>query len=172
MTPRTIVNRPSQGPAGPRLRKSRTRPPPSLTCFVKLLKLMIAPLAKFIDWSALQMAYAVVGLRHAPKAEWKLEEAVELGRTLSPPQATRRRWNLMGRGISNFPPRPGKVEENTFTAGSIAAERWQERPVVILVDGSFSVGYHTSFPWLARRFNWAGFNVAASDWRVGPQIRP
>ena len=28
---------------------------------------MIAPLAKFIDWSGLQMAYGVVGLRHAPR---------------------------------------------------------------------------------------------------------
>ena len=38
---------------------------------------MIAPLAKFIDWSAIQMACAVVGLRHAPKPKWKLEEALE-----------------------------------------------------------------------------------------------
>jgi hypothetical protein len=38
---------------------------------------MIAPLAKFIDWSALQMAYALVGLNHAPKPKWKLEEALE-----------------------------------------------------------------------------------------------
>jgi hypothetical protein len=39
---------------------------------------MIAPLAQFIDWSALQVAYAVVGLRHVPKPKWKLEEALEL----------------------------------------------------------------------------------------------
>jgi hypothetical protein len=38
---------------------------------------MIAPLAKFIDWSTLQMAYAVAGLKHAPKPKWKLEEALE-----------------------------------------------------------------------------------------------
>jgi hypothetical protein len=38
---------------------------------------MIAPLAKFIDWSALQMAYAFVGLRHVPKPKWKLEESLE-----------------------------------------------------------------------------------------------
>jgi len=38
---------------------------------------MIAPLAKFIDWSVLQMAYAVFGLKHAPKPKWKLEEALE-----------------------------------------------------------------------------------------------
>ena len=38
---------------------------------------MIAPLAKFIDWTALQMAYVVAPLRHAPKPKWKLEEALE-----------------------------------------------------------------------------------------------
>jgi hypothetical protein len=44
---------------------------------VRRLKLMIAPLAKFIDWSALQMAYVVAPLRHVPKPKWKLEEALE-----------------------------------------------------------------------------------------------
>jgi hypothetical protein len=38
---------------------------------------MIAPLAKFIDWSVIQMAYVVAPLRHAPKPKWKLEEALE-----------------------------------------------------------------------------------------------
>ena len=38
---------------------------------------MIAPLAKFIDWSALQLAYVVAPLRHAPRPKWKLEEALE-----------------------------------------------------------------------------------------------
>jgi hypothetical protein len=38
---------------------------------------MIAPLAKFIDWSALQMAYAISPSRHAPRPEWKLEEALQ-----------------------------------------------------------------------------------------------
>jgi hypothetical protein len=28
---------------------------------------MIAPLAKFIDWSVIQIAYVVAPLRHAPK---------------------------------------------------------------------------------------------------------
>src|SRR6266536_2925777 len=50
----------------------------SLSLGRRRLKLMIAPLAKFIDWSALQMAYAVVfGLKHAPKPQWKLDEALE-----------------------------------------------------------------------------------------------
>ena len=35
---------------------------------------MIAALAKFIDWSVLQVAYAIA-LRAAPESKWKLEEA-------------------------------------------------------------------------------------------------
>ena len=30
----------------------------------------------------------------------------------------------------------------------------------MLLDGSPAVGYYSAFPWLARRFNRAGFNVA------------
>ena len=46
-------------------------------------------------------------------------------------------------------------------AGSIGVpERWQERPVIILLDGSPSLGYHTVLPLIARRFNRAGFNAA------------
>jgi hypothetical protein len=37
---------------------------------------MIASLAKFIDWSVLQVAYAIA-LRAAPESKWKLEEALE-----------------------------------------------------------------------------------------------
>ena len=40
------------------------------------------------------------------------------------------------------------------------AEHWQERPVVILLDGNPAIGYNTGFPLIARRFNCAGFNVS------------
>ena len=32
--------------------------------------------------------------------------------------------------------------------------------MIILLDGTPAIGYHSAFPWLARRFNRAGFNVA------------
>src|SRR6185436_4058388 len=59
-------------------------------------------------------------------------------------------------------------EENNIVYGrlyrcaarGLRAERWQERPVIILLDGSPSLGYHTVLPLIARRFNRAGFNVA------------
>ncbi len=126
---------------------------------------MIAPLAKFIDWSALQMAYAVFGLKHAPRPKWRLEEALEFlnGPDFIPAASDPAQIEFDGPRQFKFPtPRPGKVEKNNIVYGRLyrCAERWQERPVIILLDGRPAVGYHSGFPLLARRFNWAGFNVA------------
>ncbi len=126
---------------------------------------MIAPLAKFIDWSVLQLAGAVVGLRHAPRPKWKLEEALEFlnGPDFIPAASDPARMEFDGPRHFTFPtPRPCEDEENNIVYGRLyrCAERWQERPAIILLDGAFSVGYHTAFPWLARRINRAGFNVA------------
>jgi pimeloyl-ACP methyl ester carboxylesterase len=139
---------------------------------------MIAPLAKFIDWSTLQMAYAVVvELKHAPKPKWKLEEALEFlnGPDFIPAASDPARIEFDGpRHFKFSTPRPGKVEENNIVYGRLyrCAERWRERPVIILLDGSPAVGYHSAFPWLARRFNRAGFNVAALVAPYDLQRRP
>jgi pimeloyl-ACP methyl ester carboxylesterase len=126
---------------------------------------MIAPLAKFIDWSVLQMAYVVAPLRHAPRPKWKLEEALEFlnGPGFIPAASDPARIEFDGpRHFKFSTPRPSKVEENNIVYGRLyrCAERWQERPVIILLDGYPAVGYHSAFPLLARRFNRAGFNVA------------
>ena len=126
---------------------------------------MIAPLAKFIDWSALQLAYVVAPLRHAPKPKWKLEEALEFlnGPDFIPAASDPAQIEFDGPRHFRFPtPRPSEDEENNIVYGRLyrCAERWQERPVIILLDGSPAVGYHTAFPLLARRFNRAGFNAA------------
>ena len=74
-----------------------------------------------------------------------------------------------------FPtPRPGKDEENNIVYGRLyrCAERWQERPVVILLDGYPAIGYHTAFPLVARRVNRAGFNVATLVAPYNLQRRP
>ncbi len=138
---------------------------------------MIAPLAKFIDWSVLQMAYAVVGLKHAPKPKWKLEEALEFlnGPDFIPAASDPERIEFDGPRYFKFPtPRPGKVEENNIVYGRLyrCAERWQERPVIILLDGGYAVGYNTAFPLLARRFNRAEFNVATLVAPYDLQRRP
>jgi pimeloyl-ACP methyl ester carboxylesterase len=126
---------------------------------------MIAPLAKFIDWSALQMAYAVVRLRHVPQSKWKLEEALEFlnGPDFIPAASDPAQIEFDGPRHFKFPtPRPSKVEENNIVYGWLyrCAQRWQERPLIVLLDGNPSVGYHSAFPLLARRLNRAGFNVA------------
>ncbi len=126
---------------------------------------MIAPLVKFIDWSALQVAYAVVGLKHAPRPKWKLEEALEFlnGPDFIPAASDPARIEFDGpRHFKFTTPRPSEDEENNIVYGRLyrCEERWRERPVIILLDGNPAVGYHTAFPLIARRFNRAGFNVA------------
>lgn len=138
---------------------------------------MIAPLAKFIDWSALQMAAAVVGLRHAPRPKWQLEEALEFlnGPDFIPAASDPAQVEFDGPRNFKFPtPRPCEDGENNIVYGRLyrCAERWQERPAIILLDGAFGVGYHTAFPWLARRINRAGFNVAALVAPYDLQRRP
>lgn len=126
---------------------------------------MIAPLARFIDWSALQMAYVVAPLRHAPESKWRLAEAIEFlnGPDFMPAASDPARIEFDGPRQFRFPtPRPCEVEENNIVYGRLyrCAQRWQERPVIILLDGSPALGYHTVLPWIARRFNRAGFNAA------------
>jgi hypothetical protein len=126
---------------------------------------MIAPLAKLIDWSVLQMAYVVAPLRHAPRPKWKLKEAIEFlnGPDFIPAESLPARLEFDGPRNFRFPtPRPCEFTENNVVHGRLyrCTQRWQERPVIILLDGSPAIGYHTAFPLIARRFNRAGFNVA------------
>jgi len=138
---------------------------------------MIAPLAKFIDWSALQMAYAIIGLKHAPRPKWKLEEALEFlnGPDFIPAASDPARVECDGpRDFKFSTPRPSKIEENNIVYGRLdrCAERWQERPAIILLDGAFGIGYHSGLPLLARRINRAGFNAATLVAPYNLQRRP
>lgn len=131
---------------------------------------MIAPLAKLIDWSALQLSYVGAPLRHAPRPQWKLEEALAFlnGPDFSPAASDPAQLRFDGPRHFTFPtPRPSEDEANNIVYGRLyrCAQRWQERPAIILLDGNPAVGYHTAFPLIARRFNRAGFNVALL---VGP----
>src|ERR1043166_4695354 len=141
------------------------------------LKLMIAPLAKFIDWSVIQLAAAAIGLKHAPRPKWKLEEALEFlnGPDFIPAASDPARIKFDGPRNFKFPtPRPGGDEENNIVYGRLyrCAERWQERPVVILLDGACSVGYNTLLPLLALRVNRAGFNAVTFVAPYDLQRRP
>jgi hypothetical protein len=126
---------------------------------------MIAPLAKFIDWSVLQLAAAVIGLKHAPRPKWKLEEALEFlnGPDFIPAASDPAKIEFDGPQHFRFQtPRPCEDEENNTVYGRLyrCAERWHERPVIILLDGALGAGYHSVIPLLARRINRAGFNAA------------
>jgi hypothetical protein len=126
---------------------------------------MIATLAKFIDWSPLQVVFAL-WLISVSMSEWKLEEALEfLNRPdFIPAASDPARIEFDGPRHFNFSsPRLSEEEENNIAYGRLyrGAERLQERPVIILLDGGYAVGYRTAFPLLAHRFNRAGFNVAA-----------
>src|ERR1043166_4956924 len=114
-----------------------SRGPGRCAWVVRRLKLMIAPLAKFIDWSVLQLANVVVPLRHAPRPKWKLEEALEFlnGPDLIPAASDPAQIEFDGPRNFKFPtPRPGELEENNIVYGRLyrRPERWQERPVIIL----------------------------------------
>src|SRR5215471_1846568 len=131
---------------------------------------MIAPLAKLIDWSALQFSW---GIRLKSVRKWnvkrtnsKLEEAIQF---LNGPDfiraasgAARVRFN--GGVHFKFPtPQPCNFAENNTVDGRLyrCAERWQERPVIILLHGGGDFFNHRyRFPRLVPACNRAGFNVA------------
>jgi pimeloyl-ACP methyl ester carboxylesterase len=126
---------------------------------------MIAPLARFMDWSALQMACVVAPVRQVPESEWRLAEALEFlnGPDFFPAASDPARIEFSGPRNFRFPtPRPCEDAENNTVYGRLyrCAGRWQERPVIILLDGAPSVGYLTVLPLIARRCNRAGFNAA------------
>ncbi len=119
----------------------------------------------------------MVGLRHAPRPKWRLEEALEFlnGPDFIPAASDPARIEFAGPRDFRFPtPRPGKVEENNVVYGRLyrCPERWQERPVIILLDGYPPIGNHCAFRLLARRFNRAGFNVATLVAPYNLQRRP
>ena len=126
---------------------------------------MISPLAKFIDWTALQLAYALVGLEHAAEPKWRLKEALEFlnGPDFISTASNAAQVEFVGPRQFKFrTPRPTEVEENNTVYGRLfkCGEHWRAQPVIVLLHGSPAVGYYSVFPWLACRLNRAGFNVA------------
>jgi dienelactone hydrolase len=128
---------------------------------------MIAPLAKFIDWSVIQ----ATTLREPPAdgRNPRLEEALQFlkGPDFIPEESQPARVEFYPdqSGLHfRFPtPCPCDFEENNVVYGRLyrCAERWQERPVIVLLHGGNDfVSYRFRYPLIARHYNQAGFNVA------------
>jgi pimeloyl-ACP methyl ester carboxylesterase len=123
---------------------------------------MIGPFAKFIDWLAIQ----IVALKTPAKApDPRLEEALQFlkGPDFVPAESQPAQVEFSDSIHFRFPtPRPCDFAENNVVHGRLyrCTERWQDRPVIILLPAwNDSASYKLRFPLLARRFNRAGFNV-------------
>src|SRR5215472_16862739 len=131
---------------------------------------MIAALAKLMDWSAIQIVATMMPADAFDKP--RLTEALQVlkGPDFVPPESQPAEVEFNGCLHFRFPtPRPCECKENNVVYGRLyrCRERWQERPTIILMHGwrDFA-SYKLSFPLLARRCNWAGFNAATL---VAPQ---
>ena len=124
---------------------------------------MIAPLEKLIDWSSVQVMTLMMP---AKEYDWRLEEALRFlqGPDFVPTDSQPAQVEVNGPVHFRFPtPRPCDFWENNVVHGRLyrCPERWQERPVIILLPGyNDSASYQLRFPLLARRCNRAGFDVA------------
>jgi pimeloyl-ACP methyl ester carboxylesterase len=125
---------------------------------------MIAPLARLIDSSAIQVVAMTQPLAHS-----RLEEALQFlkGPDFIPAesQPARVEFNPDESGL-NFrfaTPRPCDIAENNVVHGRLyrCAERWQERSVIVLLHGSGDfLNHRFRHPLIARCCNRAGFNAA------------
>jgi pimeloyl-ACP methyl ester carboxylesterase len=131
---------------------------------------MIAPLAKLMDWLAIQFVWgrrvkSLLKLHNHPPNP-KLEEALKFlnGPDFIPVESPPVRLEFTDARNFRFPtPRPGEFAENNVVYGRLyrCAERWQKRPAVILLHGAGGdPDYHFEFPLMARHCNRAGCNAA------------
>ncbi len=117
-----------------------------------------------MDWSAVQAVTLMIPAdryRNSPRPE----EAVEFlnGPAFVAGDSQPAQVEFNGpRDFRFATPRPGDFTENNVVHGRFypCGERWQERPVVILLHGSGDfLSYNYLFPIVARRCHLAGFNA-------------
>jgi pimeloyl-ACP methyl ester carboxylesterase len=146
---------------------------------------MIAPFAQFIDWSVLQIAYAML-----PQSIWreaenerdlKLEQAVQFlnGPDFIPAESQPAQLNFgpdASGGRFRFPsPRPCEFAKNNVVHGRLyrCADAWQKRPVIVSLHGGGDFpGHQLGFHLFARRCQRAGFNAATLELPYHFQRRP
>src|SRR6266545_2512329 len=134
---------------------------------------MIAPLAKFFDWSAIQIVW---GRRLGTLMKWRndvadsrLDAAIQFlkGPDFIPAESQPARLEFTSAREFRFPtPRPCEFVENNVVYDRLyrCAEAWQERPVIVLLHGGGDVpGHQLAFHLFARRCHRAGFNAATLE---------
>jgi len=145
---------------------------------------MIAPLAKLLDWLAIQLGWglrarALVKLQ-SPASGPRVEEALRFlqGPDFVPAESLSARLEFDPAGAGeefHFPtPRPSRFAENNMAYGRLyrCAERWQQRPAVILLHGAGGADYYFELPRVARHCNRAGINAATFKAPLQFQRRP
>lgn len=127
---------------------------------------MIAPVAKFIDWYALQVAAMLPSIRKCARGDSKLTEAIEFlnGPNFIPAESNPADLEFKSKIHFKFPsPRPCEFAENNIVHGRLyrRAKDWQKFPTLILLHGgSDSLNYWYRFPQMVPAIHRAGFNAA------------
>jgi pimeloyl-ACP methyl ester carboxylesterase len=145
---------------------------------------LIAPLAKFLDRSVLQIGFGIlsgtIGWETGKDRDLKLEQAVQFlnGPDFIPAENQPAQLDFApdDSGHFRFPtPRPSEFAENNVVHGKLyrCADKWQERPVIVLLHGGSEVPGHEFYLHLcARRCRRAGYNVATLELPYHFQRRP
>jgi acetyl esterase/lipase len=113
---------------------------------------MIAPLAKFFDWYALQVAAMLPSIRKCARGDSKLREAIEFlnGPNFIPAESSPVDLEFKSKIHFQFPsPRPCEFAENNVVHGRLyrRTKDWQKFPTIILLHGGGDfLGYRYGFP--------------------------
>jgi pimeloyl-ACP methyl ester carboxylesterase len=127
---------------------------------------MIAPLAKFIDWSVLQGASLLPTFRKCAHGNSRLAEAIEFlnGPGFIPAESKPAELAFSSGVHFTFPsPQPCEFAENNLVHGRLyrRAKDWQKFPTVILLHGGGDfLNHRYRFPRMVPAMHRAGFNVA------------
>src|SRR5436190_9973466 len=137
---------------------------------------MIAPLAKLMDWCAIQATS-----RRIPQIDnrnLRLGEAFQFlkGPDFIPQESKPTLVQFDGPLHFRFPtPRPSEFVENNTVYGRLyrCAGQWPERPAIVLLHGwNSTLSHRFRFPWMAHRCNQAGFNALTLELPYHFQRRP
>jgi len=124
---------------------------------------MITPLAKFLDWSAIQVMTLMMPVK---EYDYRLEEALRFLKSPAFVPADNQPAQVEFNGPLHFrffSPQPSEFPENNVVHGRFyrCGDQWRERPVIILLPGyNDSASYNLRFPLIARRGKRVGLSVA------------